>query len=378
MYKPGIIIATLLLATITYTQAQDTLLAKTPPLTLQATYVGDNVNNLSGGIKTGSCYLGMATIRLNFDIEKAGLWKGGLFYINAANTHGASPSAELLGDMQVASNIEAGNHTYLQEVWFKQAIGKIEFTLGLQDLNVEFASTENGSLFLNSSFGVLPVISNNIPAPIFPLTALGFTFRWNISDQASWGNALYDGTPIDFENNPYNLSWQLNSGDCLLAVSEFQYHLNWMELPGTYKLGVFSHNHLFEKNLPDSLIQETFGVYSIIDQKIWQRENKSFGLFAQLGYSPSKGSVNDFYWGVGFNYNGVCNNQGTDILGLGIAHERLTNGLDSETAIELTYQYPLSDNLFVQPNLQYIINPAGTGETLENVFAATLRFGLSF
>ena len=59
------------------------------PLIFETSYVGDNVNNFSGGIKTGSRYLGMANIRLGFDMEKAGLWKGGLFYINAANTHGA-------------------------------------------------------------------------------------------------------------------------------------------------------------------------------------------------------------------------------------------------------------------------------------------------
>ena len=71
----------------------------------EASYIGDVVNNLSGGIKTGTRYLGMANIRAGFDTEKAGLWKGTFVYVNAANTHGAMPSAELLGDMQVASNI---------------------------------------------------------------------------------------------------------------------------------------------------------------------------------------------------------------------------------------------------------------------------------
>ena len=146
----------------------------------------------------------MYAIRSYYDTEKAGLWKGTFVYVNAANTHGAMPSAELLGDMQVASNIEAGNHTYIQELWIKQAFKNLELTAGLQDLNVEFAASEYGAMFLNSSFGILPIVSGNIPAPIFPLTSLGLTAKWNILKNTTLLAAVYDGSPSDFDYNPYN------------------------------------------------------------------------------------------------------------------------------------------------------------------------------
>jgi porin len=370
---------------ITYSHslnAQETTGSLNQPFTFEASYIGDNVNNLSGGIKTGSCYLGMANLRLSFDIEKAGLWKGGLLYINAANTHGDSPSSELFGDMQVASNIDAGNHTYLQEVWFRQALGKVEFTIGLQDLNVEFANSENGALFLNSSFGILPVISNNFSAPIFPLTTLGLTSKWNISEKSSWINALYDGSPTDFDYNPYNVKWQFISGDGLLAISEYQYNTAIKDLPGTYKIGVYSHSHIVEKSLdrslPDSLNHNLLGFYAYADQNIWTQNNKSIGVFVQLGYSPSTTSTNNFYLGFGTNYRGLLSKQGKDILGLAIAHEEFKDIADCETTIELTYQYQITKNIFVQPDFQYIINPAGTGEKLNNSLAANLRLGINF
>jgi porin len=348
----------------------------------EAYYIGDQVNNLSGGIKTGSCYLGMANIRLTLDAEKAGLWKGGQFYINAANTHGASPSSELLGDMQVASNIDAGDHTYLQEVWYKQTLGRVELTMGLQDLNVEFAHSEHGAFFLNSSFGILPVISNNIAAPIFPLTALGFTVKWNISEKNSWINALYDGSPTDFDYNPYNVKWQFISGDGLLAISEYQLNTDMKKLHGTYKLGVYSHSHIVEKsldkNIPDSLNNSLFGVYMYADQKIWKQNNKSIGMFLQVGYCPSAASINNVYFGLGVNFTNPFSKQGKDILGIAIAHEHLKNKNGSETSIEVTYNYQLTKNIFIQPDFQYIINPAGTSETLDNCIAADIRFGFRF
>jgi porin len=351
-------------------------------LKFEASYIGDNVNNISGGIKTGSCYLGMANIRLHFDTEEAGLWKGGQFYINAANTHGASPSSSLLGDMQVASNIDAGNHSYLQEVWFKQFLYKLELTIGLQDLNVEFANTESGALYLNSSFGISPIISANTTPPIFPLTTLGLTAKWNISKKMTWINALYDGSPTDFDYNPYNVKWQFISGDGLLVVSEFQFKTEVMEQPCVYKIGGYVHNHIVEKvlnkNIPDSLNHNVFGLYVFTDQKIWHNDNRSISLFSQLGYSPSPKCTNDFYLGLGFNFCGILSKSNSDVLGLAAAHEHFCNQRKSETAVELTYKHKLTDHIFIQPDVQYIINPARTGEVLDNCLATTFRFGINF
>lgn len=357
--------------------AQDALYEKDNAFSFEASYIGDEINNFSGGIHTGSSYLGMANLRLRFDTQSSGLWNGGQFYVNAANIHGSSPSSELLGDMQVASNIDAGNHTYIQELWYKQALGKVELTAGLQDLNVEFANSAYGSIFMNSSFGILPVISTNISAPIFPLTTLGVTAKWALSEKISLLGAIYDGTPTDFDYNPYNINWHLASEDGFLAISELQYNVDIATLPGTYKVGAYSHNHMVE-NATDSLSNNIFGLYVYADQKVWAQNNKSLGMFAQLGYSPSQASINNYYLGLGLNYTGLFTKQGTDVLGLAIAHQHFTDGLKSETTIELTYRYQLTNNFFVQPDFQYIINPAGTGKTLNNCCAGNLRFGISF
>ncbi len=346
------------------------------PLAFEACYTGDNINNILGGIKTGSVYLGMANLMVDLDFEQAGLWKGGRFFVNAANTHGATPSSDLLGDIQVISNIEAGDHTYVQELWFQQQLGKVEFTAGLQDLNVEFANSEHGALYLNSSFGILPIISNNFNASIFPLTTLGFTARWNVSEKTSWINAVYDGSPTNFDYNPYNLNWQFNSGDGFLLISELQKSTNH-ELPGIYKLGIYSHFHIRE-NLPDSLINRLFGIYAYADQTLWQHEARNIGLFAQLGYSPSEQSTNNFYFGSGINCTGLFSKKGKDTAGLALAHVRFTRGGESETAVELTYQYQVTENLFFQPDGQYVIHPSGTGEALPNALALSIRFGICF
>jgi porin len=362
-------------------EAQDTLSIE-DAFEFEASYVGDNAFGIQGGIKRGYRYLGMANMRIGFDFEKARLWKGGFLYINAANTHGACPSETMFGDMQIASNIEAGDHTYIQELWIKQTLGNFEITAGLQDLNMEFAISEYGSANLNSSFGVLPTLSSNLTAPIFPLTALAITTCWELSQSTSWRIALYDGSPTDFKDNPYNLKWQFGAGDGLLAVTEIQQSGKWKGLPGVFKIGLFSHNHLIEKcfnvHFADTLDHHIYGIYGTSDQEIWSRNRRSMGLFAQLGYCPSPHSLTDFYMGFGIRYSGMLGKDGTDVLGISIAHEHFEQPLRSETALELTYHLPLTANIFIQPDLQYIIHPAGTGETVDNCLAGFLRFGVSF
>jgi porin len=283
--------------------------------------------------------------------------------------------------MQVASNIDAGNHTYVQELWYSQTIGNTELILGLQDLNAEFANTEYGSFYMNSSFGIMPLISNNLAAPIFPLTTLGFTVKWHINQKLTWLNALYDGCPSDFDTNPYNLSWKFSPGDGLLTVSELQYNLASDKLPGTYKLGIFTHNHILEQTLgidiPQAKESSVLGFYAHADQILWHKDDRFFALFAQLGYSPTPDCVNNYYFGLGLNYQGIFSPPGKDMLGIAIAHERLCEFETAETTWEFSYRYDFSAHFFVQPNLIHIVHPLGTGEVLANSTSLNLRLGLS-
>lgn len=354
---------------------------QTTPQTFEfeAAYTGEFLNNISGGIKTGSVYLGMANLRLGLNTDNTGLWKGGKLYINAANTHGSTPSAKLLGDFQVASNIEAGNHTYIQEFWYKQTLGSFEVTAGLQDLNVEFVASDHGGLFLNSSFGIMPSISGNIPAPIFPLTTLGISAKWQVSEKLTLMGALYDGCPTDFEDdNPYNLKWSIRSQDGALMFSEFQYTTEIGEKAGTYKLGGFFHDNHLVDTTEEPIYKNNYGFYAIADQMLWQNAtNKKLGMFLQLGLTPEDFNYLQYYIGGGVNIHGLWSKTSEDILGVGVAHAGIEE-TGNETTFELTWQLPLSSHIFIQPNVQYIINPSGYGEKLDNCFAATLRFGLSF
>jgi len=354
-------------------------------LSAEASYTGDICANMMGGIKTGVVFLGMANLKLGFNTQNANIWKGGQFFINGAVTHGKSPSELMAGDFQAVSNIDAGDHIYIHEFWYKHHFNHFEFTFGLQDLNTEFAATDNGSRFINSSFGIPSLISDNVPAPIFPLTALGLTSKIQITEKVSVSVAVYDGCPTAFEQNTYNTNWKLCTDDGTLILSEVAWANELFQYPGTYKSGYYYHTGLCETDTETGEISEVFnnnyGFYFIADQTVWQKadSNQSIGVFAQLALSPAIINNHHYYIGGGINYFGISKKQPEDALGLAVACAGFNKSYKkNETTVETYYKKHIGENFSIQPDLQYVIHPAGTDEVLPNALVGILRFNLNF
>ncbi len=346
------------------------------PVTLGASYTGDVVSNFKGGIKTRTTYLGLLhlTAELNTDGFKK-LWKGGSLFINASNTHGGMATQDLIGDFQGLSNIEAGNHTYLQEFWFRQKFDNFEVTAGIQDLNVEYVVCDHAGYYLNSSFGVPPTISSNIPAPIFPITALGLTLKWDISDSWVWKASAFDGDPTDFEKNPHNLNWKLSKQEGMLSISEFQYTVDYKKYgTGIYKMGGFYHSHN-EEAISEN--ERKYGFYMIAchDLLINEAKNRNIQAFVELSGSPLKTNLNYAYIGGGLNFCRFLPFKFDNVIGIGFSQACLRN-MKNEIVFELNCKIDFNSHFYIQPDFQLVLNPASTGVSLPNAWVGLFRFGV--
>ena len=333
-------------------------------------YTCDVLSNLNGGIKTGTGYLGMIKIDLNIDTEKAGLWKGGNLFVTGMNTHGFEPSKKLIGDFHTVSNIEAGDNTFIHELWYKQNIGNCYIKLGVTDLNTEFAVTQYGSFFINSSFGLPSVISGNIPVSTFPITNIGGTFHWQISNKFAIQTSLHKGISEDQEIN--ESTHYFKSGDGWTSFTEI--HCNYSlikDMEGTYKVGTYFHIHpeFSDKH------KTNYGLYFIADQKILNNKNGGdLGIFTQVGFCPKYQSSHNMYLGGGLHYSGLSKKRPKDEIGLAIAMANFSTGkIKTETALELSYKLQLHKHLSIQPNIQYIINPGNSEEAIDNALVGILR-----
>ncbi|MCP4413855.1 MAG: carbohydrate porin [Gammaproteobacteria bacterium] len=369
-------------------------------LSLEMVFTGDFVTNHSGGLKRGGSYLSNTDITVELDTEAAGLWKNGTFFTYILSHEGATPTEDYIGDLQTADNFESEDGTKLYELWYEHSFDimgtKLSLLAGLHDLNGEFGVSEYGLLFVQSSFGFNAEISNNIAVANFPVAALGFRVKWDVTDNFYLMSEISDGDP---GKNDCGLHPSLSSKEGFVLFNELVYHygdvVDSKTMPGTYKLGWWYHSDEFDdvrdtdENGDAIEHSDNYGIYFIADQMLLPGEgNTGLGAFLQIGGVPDDRNLVSFYVGGGIHYKGIIPGREEDILGLAFAYAEISEDQrradnaesyvtnDHETVVELTYKAQVSPWLAIQPGVQYITNPGAVDE-YDNAVVSILRFQIS-
>lgn len=349
-------------------------------------YVGEVLTNTQGGLNTKDAteYHGNLDFTLTLDTEKMGLWRGGTFFFYAIENHGGSLTEKHVGDIQTLSNIDAVPFTQTYEYWYEQRLleDKLRIKFGKQDANADFCALDFGGNFIQSSFGFIPTI----PLITFPDPSLGLVAFVEPTNWLSLGAGIYDGNP-----NPDadGVTTAFDGQGGTFSILELALKPKLAGRPGTYRFGAWKHTDDVEEITADAnpeTLDYNYGFYLAFDQLLYQEnpgeeDEQGLGMFLQYGWAPNDRSEIARYYGGGVVYTGLFPGRDEDVLGLGVAHARLSNrlgkidGLRSETAIELFYKAQLTPWFTIQPDVQYIIDPGGAGK---DAVAAGFRFEISF
>jgi len=362
-----------------HTHASATAEGETPPLAVDITYTADIWRAARGGARRGTRYLDNLDIVAEADMERLVGWRGATIGLYGLYNNGKSLSA-LMGDAQVASNIETGVRALrLYEAWIDQTFGgAASVKVGLYDLNSEFDAHYTSALFMGSPHGIGTDISQsgeNGPS-IFPSTSL--SARLALMPAKGWTvrAAVLDGVPGD-PAHPKRTAIKLGRGDGALLVGE-------VEAPLPHGKLLIGHWHYTAR--ADDLLgtgqRRNRGYYLRGESKLLSEQNdaeQGLSGFFRLGRADKR--VNQFsrFASAGLAYTGPIHGRDEDQVGLAVASAR-TSGLyrlsspstKAETVFELTYRAPIAKWLTVQPNVQYVINP-GTDPDLRNALALGLR-----
>jgi porin len=336
-------------------------------------YTCDIARNFSGGIKTGNAYMGLVDAGVLIHTDK--LWKGGAFSFEIMNTHGYNLSGNCVGDLQVISNIENGDYTFLENVMYRQDFSKLSLLVGLQDLNAEFCVSEYGGALTNSSFGIQSTFPLNFGVPLYPKTALALAGLFSLNDNITIRASLWDADAGSLEDDPHNFDWSISTEEGLLTVEEIEFKSSSEKLTDV-KVGGFYHSGEFTNTDDDtSAIKGNMGFYAICDKQIYSNGTRMLGVFGQLAIFPSKANFNTAYIGAGMDFAGILEKRPDDCLAAGFAYSRLFDKT-YECDIEFNYSIALIQHLSLQPAFHYIIHP-GANQGLDNAIAAFLRISLS-
>lgn len=340
-------------------------------LTVNSSFLYSPFMKTGGGANGENSFKGYGIFNLGvtLDTEKAGLWKGGTFFALYQNKRGyglsgANPNGAM-GDFMGFDGWDWRQINQISEYWYQQKFfnGKLRVKLGKQDANTDFAYLNSGWDFMNSGFSVIP----NIPLVTYPDQSFGFMAEVNPKEWLSIRDGIYSRF-----NVPMN-------------ITEIELKPKIKKLPGRYMFGVWE---LSDSNGMSAAIGEdangtiynnfyrNYGAYFNFEQMVYKEKkddnNDMQGLvvFGQCGVSPSNRNDLSRYIGCGLHYVGPIPKRDKDIAGIAVNNGNFASRLNditydnggrvgSETVVEAFYRVQVNNWFYLQPDVQYIMNPGG-------------------
>ena len=312
-------------------------------------------------------------------------------FVFAIYNNGAQFSGSLVGDAQVASNIETGvQAARLYEAWIEHGFagdrGSLKF--GLYDLNTEFDALEASSLFIGSAHGIGTDFSQtglNGPS-IFPSTSLAARLELLPTEGLKMRGAMLDAVPND-PDRPARTLLRLSGREGALFIGEAEYHRS----PNRVIAGYWRYSATFIDTLESAKTRSiqtangNEGYYLRGETRLTDRDNASLNAFARIGRASGRFNDYDLFASAGITQTGLLFGREKDKSGLAFAYARSSqssrklaeiNGErrgPSEIAFELTHRLVLSEASAIQPNMQYIVSP-GADSSVKNALVFWIRF----
>lgn len=375
-------------------------------ITATVSFVTNLAGNVSGGMDQGFTHADNLGLDLNFDLEKILGIEGASFLLNMSQRSGSSLSSVYIGNVFTVQQVFGGTTFHLIDAAWQQQLfdDQLSFRVGRIASGDDFLVSEYNYLFMQNAFCGNPVgIFFNSPGmTAYPNATWGAVGTWKATQRFSIMAGVYNGDPGIRANNYNGVNFSLNGP--VFAMGELQYQVNGLKEDsgpvGNYKLGFWYDNSVYANFDNGSATRGNYGIYGLFDQLLVpfgsREESRGLGITGSLLVSPDQSiSTMPWFFTAAACARGVFEARPDDVAGLGFVYGSFSNDLQNqqrnaqllnpaqgvqsnESVIEATYRIALPGNsTFIQPDVQYIIRPGGTGQ-FGNAFVLGCQIGVNF
>lgn len=383
-------------------------------LNFGATYIADNIGNVSGGVARGAIHFGRLDLSVDADLDKLVGWTGGRFYANAFVIYGRGLSRNYVQNLATISEIEALPDRRLYNAYFEQSFfgDRLNIRAGQQAADVEFFDSQTDDLFINGTFGWPAIKASNLPAggPAPPIAVPGIRVKAALSDQITAYGAVFNGDPSgpgDADpqiRDHHGLAFRVNDPPWVIGQVRFNYDIDigGRPLAGNFTPGAWKHYGSFDSqrftaeglSIADpsgsgvpARLRGNYGIFAVIEQVLYRppevKDNTTSAsipgvtAFGRIAYSPPDRNLIDLYLDGGIGFVGFVPGRPLDRFGVAMAYMRISNtarnldldtqaftGVQSpvrsnETLIEMIYEAHIKPGWLVAPYFQYVFRPSG-------------------
>lgn len=357
-------------------------------------WVGDTNKLFSGGIPNAEQWTSNSLFLFDMTIntQEMGAWKGGLFGAQILQYNGA-PTNQEAGSVQGYNSLPGPpplNRFELYEAWYRQALlgDKLFVRLGKQIPTYDFDNVIK-PVPLNQDKLFIPAVSGLIFTPLFVNTSMlgvmpgyynsAYGAAVNFAPVKNWYAiyGVYDGNLAQGKQTGIAAGPTFNGNYFNIGETGVDWLLGSEQKPGVLGVGAWDQDGLLTNGTLSA--NSATGYYFFGSQRLWYKDpnedSSGITMFYQYGDNNSTVMPMKEYVGGGFTAFGLIPRRINDSMGVGVAYSWL-NRLVFTRATELMfqgyYQIQFTKNIFGEPVLSYIPNPAG-GINIDPTWAGTFR-----
>jgi porin len=372
--------------------------------------------NVVGGFDPGhATYVDDAYFGLKIDLQKLIGWQGLQFAISGVNRDGDDLTHKYIGSIFSTQQMVGGQRLflyqlYLQQRWFnKQLTLKVGRFGASDDFN---ASPLYGYSLNNGIDGDIRNVLFDTRFSAYPFATWAAALFYDPTPEWNLKLGLFQVTPRMFENDDHGVNWSIGNRDGFTLIGQFGWAPEFFKaqsfvssdgkntvappmkgMPGHYWVGFTYSLWDFYPRFSGGLEDESYGFYAHGDQMIYQEtpgSDQGLVVFVASGYYPQKDiSIVPFQVNVGLNYKGLFPTRDADRTVLHFIYGDISGDYarvtrrrggalaDSEKVIEVGHRFQVTKWSYIQPDLQWVVDPGGTGD-IPNAVVIGAEMGVTF
>lgn len=343
--------------------------------------------NVSGGIQSDDQYTGQVYGGLNLDLEKLLGWDATIAKISVVNRHGNGIAGDVGGiyDPMTINGGDDGQVTWLYQVWIEKMFDEdwaVKF--GRTSMDEDFANNDLYRYSLSTSING-PIRSMMLQNPqifSFPLALWGGRVKYTQSNEHQFQLGAYQINDDPFGTHLRGTDWGINSDDGVTFMAQYDWTPDVFDRPARVYIGaansVFDYTDFDGGKTSNLLTFYGHGEFEVID---------GLKLFAFGAYNSQDETARiPMQISGGANWKGLIPGRENDHTVFFATYGKVSDtygkfvtgeDVDAEIVFELGHRIQIIPSFYIQPSVQYIRKPGGTG-VIDDAVVLGAWFGASF
>jgi porin len=385
---------------------------------ISASYTNNIAGNPVGGESAGFTYTDNVSFGLQLNFEQLIGWKGLTIDVSGLNRAGSSLSQQNIGNQFTVQQVYGGQTVMFYALLFEQKLldDKISIKAGRFSAGDDFASSPIYWLYMNNGIDGNPqALPVNTCFSAYPWAVWAARLRVDPTPEFNAMVGAYQVSNRVFGHPEYHgLDWSIRQGDGVLLISQIAWTPEFFKrpvekaaasdgksvvetkarsegktfkavapetvmkgLPGHYWVGGYYSPWNFAQFGTTDTASNSYGFYLHADQMVWQESpgsDQGLTLWTSMVLSPQQNIAKlPFQANAGVVYKGLVPTRDQDYTLFGLVYGKFSNNYartveaagngypQYEMVLEWGYRVNFTKFAYVQPDLQWVINPGGTG-----------------